>query len=104
MKHEELRKRIQRLDWGPKVADLPQLTWAQVREAKERGEKLLVLDGFVLDVAEFMESHPGGPGILKSRLGRDCSDDFRGTVYRHTNAAHNLQKTMRVARLVDQEE
>ena len=37
------------------------------------GAKLLVLDGFVLDVDLFAAQHPGGAGLVKTELGNDIT-------------------------------
>ena len=41
-----------------------------------RGRKLVILDGFVLDVEPFLQQHPGGAGILLAKVGKDVSFDF----------------------------
>ena len=103
MRHAALERDSARLNWGPAEEELPHISWERVREAVRDGNtKWLVLDGYVLDVGAFVEQHPGGARILQAHLGKDCSTQFR-TLYRHTNAAHNLQKTLRVGRVVTTE-
>ena len=71
----------------------------------EAGEKLLIHEGFVLNVAEFMNKHPGGKGLLDGKLGQDVTKNLMGTsedpatLYKHSVAAHNTAATLRVARL-----
>lgn len=65
------------------------------------GAKWLVLGGFVLDVSKFMERHPGGAHMLANHLGEDCSAYFMGQIYRHTMAAHTMQRTLRIGVVVD---
>lgn len=43
-----------------------------------RGEKLVVLDNLVLDVAAFLDNHPGGRFSLEQNIGRDVSKFFYG--------------------------
>ena len=38
----------------------------------------MLLDDLVLDVAEFMDSHPGGRFALQNNIGRDVSKFFHG--------------------------
>ena len=42
------------------------------------GAKLLVLDGFVLDVELFAAQHPGGANLVKVELGNDITVSRRG--------------------------
>ena len=43
-----------------------------------KGEALVILDEYVLDVGEFMHKHPGGRFVLKHNIGRDISKYFYG--------------------------
>ncbi|KOV83944.1 hypothetical protein ADL03_18955 [Nocardia sp. NRRL S-836] len=47
---------------------------------------LVVLDGRVLDLSNFLEHHPGGVAVLLANLGRDVSADFHH-VTAHARAA-----------------
>jgi stearoyl-CoA desaturase (delta-9 desaturase) len=47
----------------------------------------MVVAGFVHDVTEFMEVHPGGKAIIKARLGTDATAAFHGGVYEHSSAS-----------------
>ena len=42
------------------------------------GEKLVILDGFVLNIADFITHHPGGKFALSHNVGRDISKFFYG--------------------------
>jgi hypothetical protein len=44
----------------------------------QKGEKLVILDDLVLDVAWFMDEHPGGHFTLEHNVGRDISKFFYG--------------------------
>ena len=52
-------------------------------------EPWLILDGFVLDVAPFVDEHPGGAKLLQADFGKDATAKFDGAVYNHSNAANN---------------
>lgn len=98
MKQKRLNEEKEQLYWGPEVAGLPVWSWDQVKRlVKDEGRKLVVLDGCVLDLERFRPHHPGGSRIIDLYTGKDVSAMFRGEVYRHSNAAHNLQRTFRVA-------
>jgi stearoyl-CoA desaturase (Delta-9 desaturase) len=85
------------------------------REVEEEGRQLIVIDGYVLDLAipiavdpaagelgehlNWLDSHPGGQALLKAYIGKDATAAFNGGVYRHTVGAHNYLPEMRVGRL-----
>ena len=48
------------------------------QEVYQRGRKLMILDEFVLDVADFAEWHPGGKFVINHNIGRDVSKFFYG--------------------------
>lgn len=101
MRNKALQDSMKGIFWGPDPAVLPTYTLAEVqRQVKEEGKLWTVVEGYVVDVDEFLEQHPGGRGILKAYLGKDATEAFEGEVYRHSNAGHNLARTMRVGRLV----
>ena len=56
----------------------------------------------VHDVTSFVEQnkHPGGKQMLYSMNCCDCTKQFNGYVYNHTNAARNLMSHMRIAKLL----
>eukprot|EP00961_Rhodomonas_salina_P270071 3648629-Rhodomonas_salina.1 len=63
---------------------------------------VVVLDGFVHDLSEFMGRHPGGTGIIKFWKGRDATLAFNGEIYKHSKAARNLVPHFRMGKLVEQ--
>merc|ERR1711988_1882952 len=65
------------------------------------GAALLVVDGVVHDVQAFMGRHPAGPAFIKPYLGKDATEAFHGGVYNHSHAAMNILRTLRVARMAD---
>lgn len=48
------------------------------------------MSGFIHDVTDFLDDHPGGRSILKPMIGKDATSAFFGGVYEHSNAAHNV--------------
>lgn len=98
----------------PVVTD--EWTMAEVqRLVKSEGRKLLVLDGFVLDLARpikieaslthgtgeihWYQQHPGGSAIIDAYAGKDVTAAMRGGVYKHTHGALALSQELRVATL-----
>ena len=82
MRQRELNALKRGANWGPDPATLPFMTrkeFAALTGDGGRGvrtRELVILDGFVLDVARFAPEHPGGPHILRSKIGKDVSLDF----------------------------
>ena len=97
MRQKRLNEEKAKLAWGPAPETLPVWTWDKIAARVEAGEKLCVMDGCVLDLGTFRSAHPGGERIINAHIGKDVSSLFRGEVYRHSNAAHNLQRMFRVA-------
>lgn len=51
---------------------------------------LVLVSGFIHDVSNFIDQHPGGLQLLSSKIGKDATAAFHGGVYEHSNAAHNV--------------
>mmetsp|Transcript_763 Transcript_763/g.1770 ORF Transcript_763/g.1770 Transcript_763/m.1770 type:complete len:430 (-) Transcript_763:38-1327(-) len=101
MKNKALHDEMSRIFWGPDPAVLPTYTMEEVtRIVTEEGAPWLVIEGFVVDAKDFMEEHPGGIRYIKNMLGKDATEAFTGETYRHSNAAHNTARTLRVGRIV----
>jgi stearoyl-CoA desaturase (delta-9 desaturase) len=52
---------------------------------------LILVSGFIHDVSNFIDEHPGGPHLLVKMIGKDATTAFFGGVYDHSNAAHNVR-------------
>lgn len=117
MKLKQLQRNFRDVTWPKDSNDLPILTWEEFQDQhRDSGRKLIVVGGFIHDVSEFINEHPGGYGLIKSRLGRDATNAFHGGqshpllflvkdcrlmvviagVYDHSNAAHNALAGLRV--------
>jgi stearoyl-CoA desaturase (Delta-9 desaturase) len=91
------QKRVQ-LDWGTPLEQLPVMEWDDFVEASEKeGRALVAIAGIVHDISSFVADHPGGKALISLGIGKDATGMFNGGVYNHSNAAHNLLSTMRVA-------
>lgn len=53
---------------------------------------MIVIAGFIHDVSDFIEEHPGGPHLIIKMIGKDATTAFFGGVYDHSNAAHNVSE------------
>ena len=62
-------------------------------------KELMAIDGYVVDVADFVDEHPGGESLLKKFYGADASHAFAGGIYEHSRAARKRMVAMRVAEL-----
>ena len=62
---------------------------------QDQAEKrpLVLVSGFIHDVDEFLEQHPGGRNMIQRYVGKDATMAFFGGVYDHSNAAHNVSVT-----------
>ncbi|KZV94644.1 delta 9-fatty acid desaturase protein [Exidia glandulosa HHB12029] len=81
--------------WPKDASHLPVVTWEHFQE-QARHRPLILVTGFIHDVAAFLDHHPGGRHILASYIGKDATTAFFGGVKEHSNAAHNLLAMMRV--------
>ncbi|KAF7328362.1 Acyl-CoA desaturase [Mycena venus] len=59
-------------------------------------QSLILIGGFIHDVSQFLDEHPGGAKVVQSFIGKDSTSAFFGGVYDHSNAAHNLLAMRRV--------
>ncbi|KAI9137961.1 hypothetical protein BKA69DRAFT_1094648 [Paraphysoderma sedebokerense] len=97
MQQRKIDGQMHRLDWGVPIEKLPQWTIEDFRKQCHRTPNLLIIDRMVYDVSKFIETHPGGPGYLKSNSGKDVTHMYNGGVYNHSNAARNLMAKFRIA-------
>jgi cytochrome b involved in lipid metabolism len=106
-KLKALQRERRVIQWPKNNDDLPILTWEQCasslspicfmpsdtdpscvvqEEHKSSGRNLVVVGGYIHDVSDFINDHPGGAGIIKTRLGKDVTTAFHGGVYDHSSA------------------
>ena len=80
---------------------LPPMTLSDVRRRTEEGASLIIIDGLVADVTEFLPEHPGGEAIIKAYLGKDATKAFYGNITQHTQGARKLLASLTMAKIVD---
>ncbi|CAE7267439.1 unnamed protein product [Symbiodinium sp. KB8] len=96
MKEKRLHEKMSKLNWGPSDDELPRYTLGQAKKVFQ-DELWVIVDGYIVNLSRFAEGHPGGYNIIATLAGRDVTEAFKGGVYRHSQAAHNLVATYRVA-------
>jgi len=103
MKQKKLDIQKAKLHYPPPITSLPEMTWEEI-DARVHGkvpQLLVVYEGVVHDVTNFIREHPGGISLLRSAIGQDLTARFNGDtgIYKHSQAARHLLTTFRVARL-----
>lgn len=96
-KQKKLDRWRARLNWGVPIEQLPVIEFDDFKAQAKEGRSLVLISGIVHDITDFVERHPGGRALISSGIGKDATAVFNGGVYQHSNAAHNLLATMRVA-------
>ena len=61
---------------------------------KNEGKKVVIYQGVVYDVAEYMTTHPGGEDLIENELGRNIDVPFEEA--EHTKSAKNIFKDLQV--------
>ena len=92
MQLKKLEATSKSISWPKDSNDLPIINWEEYqRQHKQSGRKLVAIGGFIHDVSDFLEEHPGGRHLLVKMIGKDATTAFFGGVYDHSNAAHNVR-------------
>ncbi|KAF8347549.1 delta 9-fatty acid desaturase protein [Amanita rubescens] len=89
MQLKKLHKLQDSLKWPESVDVLPTVSW-ETFQAESKTRVLILVSGFIHDIAQFVDKHPGGKEILLKNTGKDMTAPFFGGVYAHSNAAHNV--------------
>lgn len=89
MQLKKLRETQEHLSWPSDSNDLPIISWESYLEQAQK-RPLIVVAGFIHDVSDFQDEHPGGRHFLVKNYGKDATTAFFGGVYDHSNAAHNV--------------
>ena len=101
VKQAELDKMKKTIDWGQDIDSLSTMGWDAINARVAEGEKLLVIDGIIHKIDDFVSMHPGGAKILEFWNGRDATNAFNGEVYKHSKGARNLLAHFRIAKLLE---
>lgn len=68
MKLKAVAKEADEIRWPKDSNHLPVLTWDEFQEACKT-RQLMVISGYIHDVSTFIDEHPGGRALIKTRLG-----------------------------------
>ncbi|CAF0981678.1 unnamed protein product [Adineta ricciae] len=87
------------ITWPKGDEELPLISYEEYQDLakKDDGRVLVLIAGFIHDVSNFIDSHPGGRALIRSYVGKDATVAFYGGVHDHNTAAHNMLAMMRVA-------
>ena len=107
MKQKNLLKEKETIDYGVNIDTLPVWTMEEFkqelgrkRDGDDKSGNYVIFNGVVHDVPnKFIMEHPGGVGMIKSRIGKDITAVFNGDIYNHSNAARNVLSHYRIARI-----
>ncbi|KAJ7619514.1 delta 9-fatty acid desaturase protein [Roridomyces roridus] len=95
MQLKRLRETQDNLVWPVDKTDLPVINW-EAYQSQAAECPMILISGFIHDVSDFIEEHPGGARFITKFIGKDATAAFFGGVYEHSNAAHNLLSMKRV--------
>ena len=99
MARKELDQFGRTITWPKGNTDLPIISFEDYQDLakKDDSRALILIAGFIHDVSNFVDSHPGGQTLIKRFIGKDATVPFYGGVHDHNTAAHNMLAMMRVA-------
>ena len=64
------------------------ITEAELTEHSSPSDCWIAVHGVVMDITPFLNEHPGGPDVILSVSGKDCTHDFEDVG--HTDSARRL--------------
>lgn len=96
-KQKKLDEARGQLNWGPSLSSLPVWDETEFLAISKEQKGIVIIAGIVHDLSGFITEHPGGQALVRTSVGKDATTAFTGGVYAHSNAAHNMLATMRIA-------
>ena len=90
-----------------KDAELETMSMDTFLDVTRLGKALCIADGYVLDITDFMNFHPGGRRLLRYASGSDITEELLGrreidrASHVHSPDAMKLLKTLITAKLID---
>lgn len=116
MELKRLKETQDSLTWPSDSDDLPIINWESCKQTyfcrlahsnqtlvvqdQSKTRPLIVIAGFIHDVSDFLDEHPGGRHFLIKFIGKDATTAFFGGIYDHSNAAHNVSTPVPLCSLV----
>ena len=52
---------------------------------------MVCIAGYIHDIGDFIDKHPGGTLLLKKNIAKDATTAFFGGIYDHGHGAHNVR-------------
>lgn len=95
----QLALKSPRYEPGIPLHELPLMSVQDVQRRAHEGASVMIIDGLVVCVKEFLPEHPGGEAILKAYFGKDATSAFYGQLVRHTATAKVLVRAMAIAKI-----
>src|SRR5690606_39205437 len=93
------------VQWGLQDASTLSDKWTldRIKETAAKTGRMIfaVHDRVIEPTADFVENHPGGSSVLRFWAGKDITEAFDGTVYRHSKAARNILCHMTIGHYVE---
>eukprot|EP01080_Neovahlkampfia_damariscottae_P012360 gene12360-6028_t len=93
MQEKKILEKKSKFYWGPNKESLPIITMDEFNR-RSKSDNLILVDGYVYNVTQFKDKHPGGKGFISAYIGKDASKEFNGTIYNHSTAARNILDTI----------
>lgn len=81
------------------VLKSPKMTKRDFVQRCEKGEALIVIEGWVINIRPYLDQHPGGQEILQEFIGRDATLAFSGGLNHHSQAARLIAMKHRIAKI-----
>jgi len=99
MEQRRIDQERAKLKFGKKFQNLPEMTIEDFNKRVSKGETLIIIEGIVHDVKNFVHEHPGGRQTLLNYIGQDVTSMFNGAqgAHKHTTYARDYLYMMRVA-------
>lgn len=96
MRQKKLDQEKARHLWPPRDEDLPTMDIWEFRGRCGNGEKLMIIDKYVVRVSDWISQHPGGD-VITQWIGKDATEVFENGPHRHTPEAKGIAMMRRVA-------
>jgi len=108
MQQRKLDDETAKVRFGRQCDLLPRISWNEFKQKTLDGECLVVLDGIVHDVKNFVHEHPGGRQTLLNYVGKDITEMFNGrggpgADHIHSKEARKFLPAMRVGMLQEKQ-
>lgn len=79
----------------------PKMTMKDFTQRCEKGESLIIIDDWVINIRPYLDQHPGGQEILQEFIGRDATLAFSGGLNHHSQAARLIAMKHRIAKIYE---